>query len=144
MKSFFKYSQWFTFCFLVLFSCGSSRKSKVENLKSKDIVVERTNQNPIIELKILTGADNYTIYLPLLRDKKIGIVTNQTGILSDKTHLVDFLIEKKINLTKIFAPEHGFRGTADAGEHVIDGKDSKLVCQLYLFMATTRNLNLNN
>ena len=74
---------------------------------------------------IKTGADNYAKYLPLLKDKKVGIVTNQTGILSDNTHLVDFLLEKKIAIQTIFAPEHGFRGTADAGEHVVDGKDPK-------------------
>jgi uncharacterized protein YbbC (DUF1343 family) len=60
-----------------------------------------------------------------LKNKNVGIVTNQTGILSDKTHLVDFLVSKNINLQKIFAPEHGFRGTADAGELLSDGKDSK-------------------
>ncbi|UFH45406.1 DUF1343 domain-containing protein [Flavobacterium galactosidilyticum] len=75
--------------------------------------------------EIITGADNYQKYLPLLKDKKVGIVTNQTGILSDNTHLVDFLLEKKIAIQTIFAPEHGFRGTADAGEHVVDGKDPK-------------------
>lgn len=74
---------------------------------------------------IKTGADNYEKYLPLLKDKKVGIVTNQTGILSDKTHVVDFLLEKKIAVQTIFAPEHGFRGTADAGEHIVDGKDPK-------------------
>ncbi|WP_188050741.1 exo-beta-N-acetylmuramidase NamZ domain-containing protein [Flavobacterium sp. GP15] len=81
-----------------------------------------------IEIKIQTiktGADNFEKYLPLLKNKKVGIVTNQTGILSDKTHVVDFLVEKKINIQTIFAPEHGFRGTADAGEHVVDGKDAK-------------------
>ena len=74
---------------------------------------------------IKTGADNYEMYLPLLKNKKVGIITNQTGILSNKTHLVDFLSEQKIVIQTIFAPEHGFRGTADAGEHVIDGKDPK-------------------
>lgn len=74
---------------------------------------------------IKTGADNYEKYVPLLKDKKVGILTNQTGILSDKTHVVDFLLEKKIAVQTIFAPEHGFRGTADAGEHVVDGKDPK-------------------
>jgi uncharacterized protein YbbC (DUF1343 family) len=78
-----------------------------------------------INSTIKTGADNYEKYLPLLKDKKVGIVTNPTGILSDKTHLVDFLLEKKINIQTIFAPEHGFRGTADAGEHIVDGKDPK-------------------
>ncbi len=85
-----------------------------------------------------TGADNSEAYLSLLKDKKIGIVTNQTGIVIKieyeknafdykKTliHIVDFLLEENITIQKIFAPEHGFRGTADAGEHVIDGKDSK-------------------
>lgn len=74
---------------------------------------------------IKTGADNYEKYLPLLKDKKIGIVTNQTGILSNNVHLVDFLLKQKITIQTIFAPEHGFRGTADAGETVVDGKDPK-------------------
>ena len=77
------------------------------------------------ENNIQIGADNYKSYLPLLRDKKIGVVTNQTGILTDKIHLVDFLLSKNIAIQTIFAPEHGFRGTADAGEQVIDGKDTK-------------------
>ncbi|MDN3674671.1 DUF1343 domain-containing protein [Flavobacterium branchiarum] len=89
------------------------------------LAVEKNNtievNNPIIK----TGADNYEKYLPLLKDKKVGIITNQTGILSNKTHLVDFLLEKKIAVQTIFAPEHGFRGTADAGEHVVDAKDAK-------------------
>lgn len=113
------------FLLMVVFSCGSANPSKVESQKPKEVEAKITTEKPFIESKILTGADNYTAYLPLLKDKKVGIVTNQTGILTDKTHLVDFLLEKKINLSKIFAPEHGFRGTADAGEHVIDGKDSK-------------------
>ncbi len=81
---------------------------------------------------IVTGADNYEVYLPKLKSKKIGIVTNQTGTVTYFKEnellyesIVDFLIEKKISVQKIFAPEHGFRGTADAGEHIIDGKDTK-------------------
>ena len=110
------------FLLLVIFSCGSSVKNKELNVESQ----KPKASNEIVLLKeIKTGAENFDAYLPLLKDKKIGIVTNQTGILSDKTHLVDFLISKKINLTKIFAPEHGFRGTADAGELIKDGKDTK-------------------
>ncbi|MCC9066408.1 exo-beta-N-acetylmuramidase NamZ family protein [Flavobacterium piscisymbiosum] len=89
---------------------------------------QKAAKSTVHEIKvssIKTGADNYEKYLPLLKDKKVGIVTNQTGILSDKTHVVDFLLEKKIAVQTIFAPEHGFRGTADAGEHVVDGKDPK-------------------
>lgn len=74
---------------------------------------------------IITGADNYEKYLPILNNKKTAIVTNQTGILSNKIHLVDFLLEQNVAIQTIFAPEHGFRGTADAGEHVVDSKDKK-------------------
>lgn len=98
--------------------CASSYSSSIPTLL-KNNTQEITN--PIIK----TGADNYEKYLPLLKNKKVGIVTNQTGLLTNKTHVVDFLLEKKIAVQTIFAPEHGFRGTADAGEHVVDGKDSK-------------------
>lgn len=72
-----------------------------------------------------TGADQPEKYLPLLKNKTIGIVTNQTGLLKDKTHLVDFLVKNKVNIKTIFAPEHGFRGDADAGEKVKNGIDVK-------------------
>jgi len=109
-------------CFLfVSASCGSNIRLKVDSKKNET----EHNANSIIQNPIKTGADNYAIYLPLLKDKKIGVVSNQTGILSNKIHLVDFLIEKNISIQKIFAPEHGFRGTADAGEHIVDGKDTK-------------------
>lgn len=75
--------------------------------------------------QIKTGAQNYKAYLPLLKGKTVSIVTNQTGIIDEKTHLVDFLVKEKIKIKTIFAPEHGFRGTADAGEHVSDETDSK-------------------
>lgn len=110
------------FLVLIIFSSACSQKNTTRN---SDITVIEKEKAAVSTDKIKTGADNYSTYLPLLKDKKIGIVTNQTGILSDKIHVVDFLMEKKINIRTIFAPEHGFRGTADAGEHVVDGKDTK-------------------
>nr|WP_315165433.1 DUF1343 domain-containing protein [uncultured Flavobacterium sp.] len=110
----------FIFLTIISTSCSARKTNDSENIKP---TLENTKNNLTIEIK--TGADNYNHYLPLLKDKKIGVVTNQTGILSNKTHLVDYLLEKNIAIQKIFAPEHGFRGTADAGEHVVDGKDSK-------------------
>ncbi|WP_313808067.1 DUF1343 domain-containing protein [Flavobacterium sp.] len=110
------------FLVLAMVSCGNSIKNtepKTETQKS-----EVQNDEKIL-LEIKTGADNFDAYLPLLKNKNVGIVTNQTGILSNKTHLVDFLLEKKIGVEKIYAPEHGFRGTADAGELIKDGKDTK-------------------
>lgn len=113
-------------------SCGNYKKnihpSNNSNQKTDSNTIKQSSNRESINPQkenIKTGADNYDAYLPILKDKKVGIVTNQTGILSNKTHLVDFLIEKKINLQKIYAPEHGFRGTADAGELIKDGKDTK-------------------
>ncbi|MES2411576.1 MAG: DUF1343 domain-containing protein [Bacteroidota bacterium] len=115
------------FSLLLMVSCGNSGKTIENKEKITEITSEKQHQG------IQTGAENYAAYLPLLKGKKVGIVTNQTGVLSYYSpettqvnlNIVDFLISKKINLQKIFAPEHGFRGTADAGEHVVDGKDAK-------------------
>jgi len=67
-------------------------------------------------------------YLPLLAGKNIGIVANQTSVIFKKNgyaHLVDSLISMHINISKVFSPEHGFRGDVDAGETVMDGFDAK-------------------
>lgn len=71
------------------------------------------------------GADRLDLLLPLIQNKKVGLVVNQTSCLSSGIHLLDTLLYHDIHLTKIFAPEHGFRGEADAGEKITDGKDSK-------------------
>lgn len=130
-----------TLLFLVLMvSCKSltatnySRPDKVA-LKPK-----------IKTMKFMTGADNLNNHFELFKDKKVGIVTNQTGLVTydsiystmDESglnkqkllirtvHVVDYIKEQTpIELVKIFAPEHGFRGTADAGELVDDSKDLK-------------------
>ncbi len=120
----FEFKNTFLFILILLFSfgCSSVKKSKVESQKPKAL---ETPSQKIKNLAIKTGAENYETYLPLFENKKIGIVTNPTGIVENKKHLVDFLIEKKVDLQKIYAPEHGFRGTADAGEIIKDGKDIK-------------------
>ncbi|MHC5202937.1 exo-beta-N-acetylmuramidase NamZ family protein [Myroides sp. LJL119] len=77
---------------------------------------------------VKVGASQIGLYKDLVKGKKVGILTNQTGVIPQDDNListVDFLLDNQINLVKIFAPEHGFRGTADAGEHVKDSKDSK-------------------
>lgn len=62
------------------------------------------------------AANNMSFYLPLLRGKSVAVFANQTTVVGS-SHLVDTLLKKGIRIKKIFAPEHGFRGTADAGEH---------------------------
>jgi uncharacterized protein YbbC (DUF1343 family) len=83
--------------------------------------------NPKMEA-ILTGADQSELYLKLLKGKRVGVVTNQTGIIQKKGELisiVDFLLDFGVKVNTIFSPEHGFRGDADAGETVKSGKDIK-------------------
>jgi len=74
--------------------------------------------------EILPGANQLDEYLPLLKDKAVAIFANQTSVVG-KTHLVDTLLKRGVNIRKIFAPEHGFRGTADAGENVNNLTDPK-------------------
>lgn len=113
---------------LVLISCGS--KSKDGLVQNNEILnqVQNDKINNNVE-PIITGANQTHIYIPLLKGKRIGIVANQTSVIykSDNTytHIVDSLLNLNINIEKVFAPEHGFRGTADAGEHIKDGVDKK-------------------
>lgn len=79
-----------------------------------------------------TGAERTAAYLPMLSGKRVGIVANQTSVIFKSTapnkmakHLVDSLLARGVNITKVFAPEHGFRGKADAGEMVKDGIDTQ-------------------
>ena len=73
---------------------------------------------------VKTGAELTEAYLPLIRGKRVAVMTNQTGRVGDE-HLVDLLIRNNVDLVGIFSPEHGFRGTADAGEHVASSMDEK-------------------
>jgi len=116
---------------VVLFSCKTTHKTiqvTKEGLKGtrhkSDYHISNVIKNPE-NTQFSLGADNFNGYSKLLKDRSVGIVTNQTGILSDKNNLVDYLISKNVKLEKIYAPEHGFRGTADAGELIKDGKDTQ-------------------
>lgn len=73
---------------------------------------------------IVTGAEQTSVYLPLLKGKSVGICANPTSVVG-QTHLVDTLLASGVNLTKIFCPEHGFRGEAEAGASISSSVDSK-------------------
>ncbi|MGI9548216.1 MAG: exo-beta-N-acetylmuramidase NamZ family protein [Flavobacteriaceae bacterium] len=119
-----------TFLLWVLFliACGGPL-SKLEKNNERGSGVFTIEQNPAI----IVAAQRTANYLPLLTGKKVAIVANQTSvILNEKisdtdthTHLVDSLLSLGIDIEKVFAPEHGFRGRADAGETVEDGIDKK-------------------
>jgi uncharacterized protein YbbC (DUF1343 family) len=83
-------------------------------------------------LQPIPAAQNMGRYLPLLQSKQIGLVANQTSVVKNSTietesftHLADTLRSLGISLKKVFSPEHGFRGTADAGAHISSGVDQK-------------------
>ena len=82
------------------------------------------NNNPILVdyEEVISGDKQLEAYLPLLKGKSVAVVANQASMVND-IHLVDTLLEHKVNIVKIFCPEHGFRGTASAGELINDDMD---------------------
>lgn len=73
---------------------------------------------------VTVGAARTDVYLPLLQGKRIALLSNHTGMVGDQ-HTLDLMLENGLNVTTIFSPEHGFRGSADAGEHVSSSVDAK-------------------
>jgi uncharacterized protein YbbC (DUF1343 family) len=78
----------------------------------------------VVSEPLKLGAERTEIFLPLLQGKKIGIIANQTSTIGH-THLVDSLLSLGLDVKRVFAPEHGFRGNASAGEKISDSKDVK-------------------
>ncbi|ALJ04657.1 hypothetical protein APS56_05700 [Pseudalgibacter alginicilyticus] len=120
---------------LIMISCGNGKpkkdKNKTDDNRPKTEELTSNNQHQTI----IVGANQTESYLQLLMGKNIGVVANQTSVIFKQptannqtpnyTHLIDSLLALKVNIKKVFAPEHGFRGTADAGEIVKDGIDTK-------------------
>lgn len=76
------------------------------------------------EKRIILGDEQLSAYLPLLKNQRVAIFSNHTGMVGQQ-HLLDVLLEKGVQVTAIFSPEHGFRGKADAGEQISSTKDIK-------------------
>ncbi len=76
----------------------------------------------IVSSQVVVGAEQTEKYLPLLKDKRVGVIANHTAFIKN-THLVDSLLKLGVNVVKVYSPEHGFRGTANAGEKVSNQKD---------------------
>ncbi|MBQ1486724.1 MAG: DUF1343 domain-containing protein, partial [Muribaculaceae bacterium] len=73
---------------------------------------------------VVLGAARTDQYVPLLKGKRVALLSNQTGMVGDK-HTLDLMLENGVDVVTIFSPEHGFRGNADAGEHVSSSIDEK-------------------
>lgn len=83
------------------------------------------------QVSLAAGADSVRVgaamtadYLPLLKGKRVALMSNHTGMV-DSIHTLDLMLANGVNVTTIFSPEHGFRGNADAGEHVNSSVDAK-------------------
>ncbi len=103
-----------------------TREKKIEVSvidSNSDEIREETSVHHNVHDPIL-GAERMNLYLDSLKGKRIAIVSNQTSMIG-KTHLVDTLMSLGVNIVKVFSPEHGFRGDADAGEKVGSSIDQK-------------------
>src|SRR5687768_8090725 len=108
----------------MMFGCSAQRPGPTANSKENTVVDEQP---------ILAGAERINVYIGMIRGKRIGIFANQTSMVG-KTHLVDTLRKLGVDIKVIFGPEHGFRGTADAGEKIgnyIDQQTGIPVISLY-------------
>lgn len=95
----------------------------------------------MVRAQVIPGAENTASYLNKLRGKKIGLVAHQASIIKSPAgtkHLVDVFLENGITLQGVYAPEHGFRGTADAGEKIKDGKDAETGLSIYSLYGENR------
>mgnify|MGYP003667420882 CR=1 FL=1 len=107
--------------FLVLATCGNETKDVATTINNEPHI-EQT------EIEIIVAANRTEAYVPLLKGKKIAVVANQTSVIFNSgghTHLVDSLLSLDVDIKHVFAPEHGFRGDYDAGEHVNNSTDIK-------------------
>jgi len=104
------------FVFLLI-SCHSNNTIKSE---SNDLKL-----NEVTSDSIITGAQQIQLLGEFLLNKSVAVVGNQSSIITSEVHLVDTLLSLKYELVKVFSPEHGFRGTASAGEHISNSKDEQ-------------------
>ena len=122
----------------ILFSCYAFN-CKLEPKKDTTVttmIAPGTTEN------VVPGADRLSLYLPALENKRVGLVVNHTSMVGQR-HLVDTLLSFGIDVKKIFAPEHGFRGTASAGAKISDGVDDATGLPILSLYGKTRKPSLD-
>ena len=120
---------YFALLMVILLSCSASQTELTQT--TEHATVELVNGDSLQQAvplfcndQVKVGAENTSAYFDLIRNKKIGVVGNQSSMLGD-VHLVDTLLGVGMEIIRVFSPEHGFRGTADAGEKVASEVDQK-------------------
>ncbi len=116
-----------SFIFILFLFSACSNKATSDNGKKEEnepVLQTVSDQFETKDAKIRVAAERTDEYLHLLEGKKVALTVNHTSFVGD-IHLVDFLISKGVDVKRIYAPEHGFRGQADAGATVKNGRDEK-------------------
>ena len=108
----------------LLNSCGSQVGKAVVAVGDAQARQQDTTSATAPSGEVVVGAARVAEYVPLLKGKRVALLSNQTGMVGDK-HTLDLMLENGVNVVTIFSPEHGFRGNADAGEHVSSSVDEK-------------------
>ena len=113
--------KFFLYIFIISFFFGCHAKpNTAQTVETKP---DTTIFKPEIK-ELIVAAEDTANYLNLLREKKIALVANQTSVVFNK-HILDFFIENGIEVKKIFAPEHGFRGVGEPGQRILNETDEK-------------------
>lgn len=110
---------------MALSACAcTARSAQASSQTAQTASVTNSSSTVKAEAPVIVGAARTELYVPLLKGKRIALLSNQTGMVGDR-HVLDIMLENGLKVTTIFSPEHGFRGTADAGEHVSSSVDEK-------------------
>jgi len=123
------------FNLLVLLIAGCSGSQTAQS--TIQLVQNEMDKSVVITDYPKPGAEDFDAYLPLLAGKRVGLVVNKASQVNGQ-HLVDALLSKQVNVKSIFAPEHGFRGDADAGEKINTERDSKTNLPIYSLYGKTK------
>ena len=102
-------------------SCAANKRHVGSTTTDQPVT---SSQGTVSSGEVILGAARTDQYVPLLKGKRVALLSNQTGMVGDK-HTLDLMLENGVNVVTIFSPEHGFRGNADAGEHVSSSIDEK-------------------
>ena len=117
----------FSFKLLIIMALAVVGVTASACMQARSRADEKNGNTTTDNAAVVVGAERTSEYLPLLKGKRIALLSNQTGVVGPRhdKHTLDLMLELGLNVTTIFSPEHGFRGNADAGEHVKSSVDEK-------------------
>ena len=115
---------WWSLTSMTTMNACSSRINKTAVNTTTAIEQKTSAATTVTSGEVIMGAARTSEYVPLLKGKRVALLSNQTGMVGDQ-HTLDLMLENGVNVVTIFSPEHGFRGKADAGEHVSSSVDEK-------------------